>query len=163
MYTTLHSIFERNTWRGVDYCSAVGQVRTLGECCLRFVFSFALIFAYVGVEVYMFRSALKEDPTFFRVLMIGTTIWIAFLIGITQSQHLSRSRRGEANAIGSPEIKLAIFREACLLAALLIRLSSERAMEKEIPPEIEIITRRNVIDRFCAHAVFSRRRHTCDS
>lgn len=50
----------------------------------------------------------------------------------------------------SPKLKEAIFREACLLATLLERLSSEKYLEKEIPPEINIITRRVLLDRISA-------------
>jgi hypothetical protein len=50
----------------------------------------------------------------------------------------------------SPELKLAIFRETCLLATLLERLGSEGALEKVIPPEIEVITRRVLLDRLAA-------------
>ncbi|HEY1766632.1 MAG TPA: hypothetical protein VGG26_03220 [Terracidiphilus sp.] len=46
-----------------------------------------------------------------------------------------------------PELKLALYREACLLATLLERMASEYRMEKEIPANIEVITRRVLLDR----------------
>jgi hypothetical protein len=48
------------------------------------------------------------------------------------------------------ELKRALYNETCLLATLLERMSSEAAMEKVIPPEIEIITRRVLLDRLSA-------------
>jgi len=149
MYTTLHSLFQRTTWGGVWIAiRRSGRDAHARRLLLRFVFSFALIFAGFGVELYWFRGLIQEDPTFFRVLLIGTIIWIAFLICLTRySSYRDRAKAEAETPSVATEIKLAIFREACLLAALLIRLASERAMEKEIPPEIEIITRRKVIDR----------------
>lgn len=40
-----------------------------------------------------------------------------------------------------------LYREAALIGVLLRRLSSERAMEKELPPEIQVTTRRFLLDQ----------------
>jgi hypothetical protein len=45
------------------------------------------------------------------------------------------------------DVKDAIFRETCLLAALLQRAGSERAMEQGVAPGKEVITRRVVLDQ----------------
>lgn len=57
-------------------------------------------------------------------------------------------RRQERRTPSVPsDVRAAIYREAFLLATLLQRLGSEVALEKEMPPGIEVITRRVLLDR----------------
>jgi hypothetical protein len=45
------------------------------------------------------------------------------------------------------ELKESLFREACLVATVLARLASEVRMEKELPVNVEVITRRVLLDK----------------
>jgi len=45
------------------------------------------------------------------------------------------------------ELKIALHREMCLLATLMDRFSSELFLEKELPPDIRVVTRRVLLDR----------------
>ena len=49
------------------------------------------------------------------------------------------------------DVRDAVFREACLLAALLQRAGSERAMEQGVAPDLEVITRRVVLEQLRSH------------
>jgi hypothetical protein len=49
------------------------------------------------------------------------------------------------------DVRDAVFREACLLAALLQRAGSERAMEQGVAPDVEVITRRVVLEELRSH------------
>ncbi len=71
---------------------------------------------------------------------------IFILVGILQ-RRLERRAQDRDNPAVPATTKLAIYREACLLAILLERLSSEIGMEKELPEDIEVITRRVLLDR----------------
>ena len=85
-------------------------------------------------------------------LVIGQTAFHALLFrGIAlyvQWDTRRNLRLAEAKSLSvQPEVKRAVFLEAYLLATLLERAGSERAMEKELPSEIEVVTRRVLLDR----------------
>lgn len=73
------------------------------------------------------------------------SIGIGFIIVLRQK--LQERAYERDNPAVSSILKVALYRETCLLATLLERLGSEAAMEKELPPEITVITRRVLLDR----------------
>jgi hypothetical protein len=86
---------------------------------------------------------------------MGTAVYIA--IGLMVALFLvarrivdRRERNAEKLTSIPDEMKRMLFREACLLAILLERLGSESYLEKEIPPEIVVVTRRVLLDRLAA-------------
>src|SRR5579859_4331059 len=61
---------------------------------------------------------------------------------------LDESRAERRSPAIPRQVNLAVFREACLVSALLDRLASERyVQQKELPPDIEVTTRRVLLDR----------------
>jgi hypothetical protein len=75
------------------------------------------------------------------VFIVGFVLWNV-IRGRMEKRALERNSPAVA-----PETKVALHREACLLATLLERLGSEIGMEKELPENIEVITRRVLLDR----------------
>jgi hypothetical protein len=78
--------------------------------------------------------------------VIPLFLLIFIFVGILQ-RRLEKRAQDRDNPSVPVETKLAIYREACLLATLLERLGSEIGMEKELPEGIEVITRRVLLDR----------------
>lgn len=82
-------------------------------------------------------------------LVIWTALGGVLLLAVGGTIYYSFERRAyeRRNPSVAPDLKLEIYRETCLLATLLERLASEVGMEKELPPNIEVITRRVLLDR----------------
>ncbi len=102
----------------------------------------------VGVVIFAFYAAAKES---FSVALVQTAFYVALFGGVGLYAWWSERRDARLAEETSPAVpkalKLAIYREAYLLATLLERAGSERALEKEIPSKFEVITRRVLIDR----------------
>jgi len=81
------------------------------------------------------------------VMLVGGSISAFFAIIFIVRQKLEERAYDKANPAVAVKLKLSLYRESCLLATLLERLASEVAMEKELPPEITVITRRVLLDR----------------
>lgn len=113
-----------------------------------------LIF-YVFFEVYSIRGSTAHFGTTLGIFFLGfaaLTI-VTFILSVVVSRvralvdrRQSRAEERRAPSV-SAEMKRALFREACLLATLLERLGSEAALEKEMAPEVVVITRRVLLDR----------------
>ena len=115
---------------------------------LRFSFSILLFAAVVGDYIYMFHGFIAENGfgQFVLVLIPAAIVWLIIFFVIARQKRDERAL-SSANPAVSPELKQGLFREACLLATLLERLASESYLEKEIPPEIVVTTRRVLLDR----------------
>jgi hypothetical protein len=114
----------------------------------RFGLSFAFLIVWLGYNFFFFRGAFYDLGRGALIVAGGGVLWFLFLIvyPIVSERRERRALERDSPAV-VPEMKRALFREACLLAILLERLGSEGAMEKEIPPEVVIITRRVLLDR----------------
>jgi len=109
------------------------------------IFIFA---AVVGDYLYMFHGFFAEYGfgQLVLVLIPAGIVWLFMFFASAKQNRDQRIFESDNPAISS-ELKRALFREACLLATLLERLASESYLEKEIPPEIVVVTRRVLLDR----------------
>ncbi len=85
----------------------------------------------------------------------GTAVYIGIgicIVMIVAAKRIGERRESNAEKLASvsDELKRALLREACVLATMLERLGSESYLEKEIPPEVTIVTRRVLLDRLTA-------------
>jgi hypothetical protein len=114
----------------------------------RFSLSFALLVVWLGYNYFFFRGAFYDLGRGALLLAGVGILWLLFLIvyPVVSERRERRALERDSPAV-VPEMKRALFREACLVSILLERLGSEGAMEKEIPPEIVVVTRRVLLDR----------------
>jgi hypothetical protein len=114
-----------------------------------------IVLAYFAWYLYHFRF-INEDQEARQVIGVGL-IAVIVLVGagaavrqlwewrkeVLWERHKQNCSDGEV----ALQLKLDVYGEACLLAALLERLSSEVAMEKELPEGFTVTTRRVLLDR----------------
>jgi hypothetical protein len=118
---------------------------------LRLSFSFALIAAFIGTYVYMLHGFSSEYGLGQTVLvLIPGAIVFLIVAAVTVKQRLDEQAQERDSPWVPQALKLALYREACLLAILLERLGSEAALEKEVPPGVNVITRRVLLDRLAS-------------
>jgi hypothetical protein len=120
----------------------------------RFGLSLLLFLAWMSVFAYQFNGDAPFLPTLgIFALALATVAFVvltarALLFRLAAPlRRLAMSYKERSSPAVPPQLKRALFREACLLAILLERLGSEAALEKEMPPEIVITTRRVLLDR----------------
>lgn len=118
---------------------------------LRLLFSLGLFAAIVGTYLYMFHGFASEYGLgqLGLVLIPGVVVMLIMFVAMARQNAQQRAIDRASPAV-SPETRQALYREACLLAILLERLGSEAYLEKEIPPQIEVVTRRVLLDRLAA-------------
>jgi hypothetical protein len=118
----------------------------------RALLSLLLFAAWAGWYGYFILGSISELGSRTIIIMaipgLGVLL-LAWLIGF--KQRLEDRAQERDNPSVPVELKRALFRETVLLATLLERLGSEVAMEKELPPEITVITRRVLLDRLERH------------
>lgn len=149
MLALIRLLTQAGTWRGLWVAlrrsSRDSHARWL---LLRFGLSLAVCFGWIWAEWFQFRGLLHADPFFF-LIFFGVVVLIGGTL-VAISRLNERRERNQMEAVEpsvDPQIKRALFRETFILASLLIRSASERGMEKELPPTIEVITRRSLIER----------------
>jgi len=115
---------------------------------LRLLPSCLPFFAYIGWYVFFIHGALV-DLGREGLLVMACSAGFALLLTLAISYSQRREDRvyDRDNPAVATEIKLGIYRETCLLATLLERLGSEVGMEKGLPPNITVITQRELLDR----------------
>jgi len=115
---------------------------------LRLLLSCLPFFAYIGWYVFFIHGALV-DLGREGLLVMGCSAGFAVLLTLIIAYRQRRDDRiyDRDNPAVATGIKLGIYRETCLLATLLERLGSEVGMEKELPPNLTVITRRVLLDR----------------
>jgi hypothetical protein len=104
----------------------------------------ALLFIAALIAVFEKKIALVD------AIIVSVCGLAVFLI------HKWRDRQDAESAapFATPAVQQEMHRELFLLATLLIRAGSERLMEKELPPEIEITTRQAQRDRLIQHGLW---------
>jgi hypothetical protein len=115
----------------------------------RIVLGFALFYFVAGILGLLFdkenSADYKESATF------GGSIAVVILVAkgvVALRERIDAHRQERTSPAIARDAKLAIHREACLVATLLQRLASERyVQEKQLPPGVQIITRRVLLDR----------------
>lgn len=114
---------------------------------LRLILS--LILAFAGIGWYVAQVLWLSRGDRLTTITVLATLLVMAALGIGGAVHFrwEERKQNRENPAVPEEMRSAIFREAALLAILLRRLSSERLMEKELPPEIEVITRRVLLDQ----------------
>jgi len=115
---------------------------------IRLVLTLLLVAAYPAWYLYQFRG-FSLNFGWEGNLVIYTALGSVILLGVGSTIYHRLERRAQERSDPSVPAgtRLAIFREAALLATLIERLSSEFGMEKELPPGIQVITRRVLLDR----------------
>lgn len=109
---------------------------------LRLLSSLLFVALYLSWYFFYFRGLLTTDRLT-GLTALGVLFFMVFLITYSAAQQKwEKWKQDRDDPAVEPNVKIALHREACLLAILLERLGSEIGMEKEIPPEIEVITRR---------------------
>jgi len=144
-----YPLFDPKLWKALGVAlRRAPKDSTARRNLLRLVFWLLIIAACVGDYIYMFHGFFTEYGfgQLVLVLIPGASVWLIIIFALVKQSRDQRKFELENPAV-SPELKQALFREACLLATLLERLASESYLEKEIPPEIVVITRRVLLDR----------------
>jgi len=103
----------------------------------------------IAILHWYFRGIFTNFGATGTAVYIGIGICIVMIVAVKRIGE-RRESSAEKLASVSDELKQALYRDACLLAILLERLGSESYLEKEIPPEITIVTRRVLLDRLAA-------------
>ena len=143
-------LFRKNTWRGLW----IALRRAPNDRRARVVVvRFGLWLAWMGITIailhWYFRGIFTNFGATGTAVYIGIGICVVLIVAV---KRISERRESNAEKLASvsDEMKRALFREACVLATLLERLGSESYLEKEIPPEVTIVTRRVLLDRLAA-------------
>jgi hypothetical protein len=141
--------FKKDAWRAIwialrraprDKKARTNLIRLLISLIL---FGLWLTFNVVWLHGYWSSFGRPGD-----IFLAVFAIWvIALLVIPIIGDRMEKRAQERTSPSVSPELKTTFFRETCLLAILLERLSSEAYLEKEIPPEITIVTRRVLLDR----------------
>jgi hypothetical protein len=142
--------FRRSTWHTLWIAlRRARRDRRARRNLVRFALSFAILGAAIGWYYYLFRGF------FVNFGATGTAVYIAIGLSVVLFivvKRIADRREQSAEKLTSisNEMKEMLFREACLLAILLERLGSESYLEKEIPPDVVVVTRRVLLDRLAA-------------
>lgn len=139
----------RGMWIAVRRAPKDGLAR---KNLLRLTFSLLIFIAFLSVYFFFFYGSWHDLGPRGTIFAIVPWIALSLVIGLVVRWRQNAEQRAvdRASPAVSPEMKRELFREACLLAILLERLGSESYMEKEIPPEVTIVTRRVLLDRLAA-------------
>src|SRR5271166_1076600 len=141
--------FSRQGWKGLwlalrradrDEHARRNLLALLGSCMSLSVYLILLATLVVGVV---------EDIGWGGTIAIAACAALALCMAsviIVRQKLADRACERDHPAVPA-DLKISVFRETCLLATLLERLASEIGMEKELPPKIEVVTRRVLLDR----------------
>lgn len=119
---------------------------------LKLIGPLLLFAAFLFVYFFMFYGSWHDLGARGTISSVAFWVALSLIIGLVVKFRQNAQQRAfdrDSPAV-SAEMKCALFREACVLATLLERLGSESYLEKEIPPEIMIVTRRVLLDRLAA-------------
>jgi hypothetical protein len=150
----LAELFKKQTWSTAwILVRRVPRDRRARVALLRFLLVLIVFVAYLAYWGLLARRLLFD---LFGLLLVGVLAVGAFFFFVTRKWterydliHLEK----ELPPAVAPDIKHSVFRETCLLAAMLERAASERALEKGLDPGIEVITRRVVLDKLRKHGL----------
>jgi len=140
---------KRSTWKALWIALLrAPKDRKARGISARLAASLLIFGAWLAFEFYQFRGFSME---FGRVGTVMLCIAFGGLLLVVAGGAVSYKLQQRALDRDSPavpaQLKLALYRETCLLATLLERLGSEFGMEKELPANIEVITRRVLLNR----------------
>lgn len=149
MANTVWAWFKRDAWRALWIALRRSpHDRKARLQLVRLVLSLALFGFWLAYYIFLFHGySLNFGPTGNSVMAVVLIGIIALLVIPPISDHFDKRAQERCSPSVRGDVKKALYREACLLAILLERLSSEKYLEKEIPPGIKIITRRVLLDR----------------
>ena len=109
-----------------------------------------LIYYGVLIRVLLFDSF----GLILALALFGGAMFFFFARKWTERYDLIRLNKSLTPAV-DVEVSGAVFRETSLLAALLRRSGSERAMEQGVAPGVEVITRRVILEELRGHNLLS--------
>lgn len=146
---SLRLVFRRSTWQSLWVALRRAPKDARARKQLRPIIAWSLQATYLivwGTIVFWpskdkTRGQTIFQATFYAVFFVSIRLYVWW-----ENRRDYRLAEEKSPAV-LPEIKVAIYREARLLAVLLERLGSERLLEKEIPDHITIITRRVLLDQ----------------
>lgn len=160
----LGELFERQTWQLARIAltrihkdsrarKLLGLILTW--CVLLAIYLLLLVSAVVGFII--LASAIKFDLDLGQAT--GGWFFALFLVfastaGVVRSALMRNAARNKSASEVPLTARRAIFRTTFWLANLMVRCESEYALLKEMPPNIEIITRRVVLERLKAHEIW---------
>ena len=114
----------------------------------RLILSLVLFTLWITYNIFLFHGYSMSLGRTGNTVMAVFAVWVIALLAIPIiGDHMEKRAQERACPSVSLELKKKIFREACLLGTLIERLSSEAYLEKEIPPEITVVTRRVLLDQ----------------
>jgi len=114
----------------------------------RLVLSLVLFALWITYNIFLFHGYSLSFGRIGNSVMAVIAVCVIALLAIpTIGDRMEKRAQERTSPSVGPELKKAIFREAFLLGTLIERLSSEAYLEKEIPPEITIVTRRVLLDQ----------------
>ncbi len=149
---TIAPWFRGQTWKALWIAvRRAPRDRTAREHLLRFLFAITIFIMFVGVYIYVLHGFASEYGLgqLGLVSIPGAVVMLIMFVAMARQNAEQRNLERESPSV-SPQLKRDLFHETCLLVTLLERLGSETVLEKEIPPEIEVITRRVLLDRLDA-------------
>jgi len=133
-------LFRGQTWR--ELWVAIRRLRRDARA-RAFVLRFL---ALVAAAVYSAVLVLSFAASFFHekaVIAVSSIIFICLLSVFVVHRWNDRREARASPPVVSAAVQREMHREAFLLAILLNRAGSERMMEKELPPGVEVVTRRH--------------------
>lgn len=140
--------FSSTGWRAVWVAlRRAPRDRNARRNLLRLLLSCLPFFAYLGWYVFFIHGVLVDLGRGGLLVMGCSAGFTVLLVLLAYRQRSEERAYDRENPTVATEVKLGIYRETCLLATLLERLGSEVGMEKELPPEVTVITRRVLLDR----------------
>jgi hypothetical protein len=107
------------------------------------------IFGWIGFNLFRaYRHDLFNVGRMIAAVLIFMAVSAALILGgrALYSRYERRKMERTSPAV-SADLKRHLYRETCLLATLLERSASESALAKGVPSDVEIITRRVLLDR----------------
>lgn len=152
----LAELFKKHTWSTVwILIRRAPRDRCARTALLRFIVALAFLTGYVAYCGLLVRRFLFDV---FELLLLGSLIAGALFFFVarkwTERYDLIQLNKNLPPPV-APDIKDGVLRETRLLAAMLERAGSERAMEKGVEPGIEVITRRVLLEKLRKHGLVS--------
>jgi hypothetical protein len=144
-------LFRGQSWR--ELWVAIRRLRRDARA-RAFLFRFSgliVVGVYSAFVVLAFAASLFEDKTF---VVVAVVVAVCALSVLLIHKWRERQEALAAPPVVAPAVQQEMHREAFLLAILLNRAGSERMMEKELPPEIEVVTRRFQREQLVRHGLW---------
>lgn len=150
----LSELFERQTWQLAGIAVRRAHKDRRARKLLGAILTWSIALALVPVLLIGFGVALAAAPE----TLGGISIFLGLMLGFFIRAARVSAKRSAAIKKAARDVPVAarrtIFRTTLWLACLLRRCESEFALLKGMPPNIEIVTRRVLLDKLKAHEIW---------